>query len=96
MFDMKSSGKAAMVAAVLGGFLLLGGAPQLHARDRDTQCEKRVHKARQNLEKQIRRHGEHSRQAEKARRRLEETRESCGGRPDHDRDRNRNHGPDHH
>jgi hypothetical protein len=94
MFDAKTSGKAALIVAALGAFLLLGGVPQLHANDRREKCDKYIYKARKNVGKQIRQHGEHSWQAEQARRRLEETRRNCGEYGydrDRDRDRDRNH-----
>ena len=50
------------------------------------RCDRSVHKAEQNLEKAVHRHGEHSRQAEQRRHQLEELRERCHmGDRDHDR-----------
>ncbi len=65
--------------------------PFAPARDRDDKCAQRVHKAQEKLEKDVRRHGEHSRQAEKRRRELERAREGCRGDRDRDdrRDRDR-------
>ena len=68
-------------AFVLGGALLLSSAGVLPARAES--CEERIHKAERNLEKEVQKHGEHSRQAEKKRHELEEARARCG---DHDRD----------
>jgi hypothetical protein len=81
-----------ILAAVLAAFFLLAGAAPTQALDRDDKCERRVQKAEANLQRAIRRHGEHSRQAEQKRRQLEETRERC--HHDHDRDHDRDH--DHH
>ncbi len=77
--------KTGILAALLSGFLLLGSALPMHAddRDRDRRCERQIHNAEEALNKAIRRHGEHSRQAEQKRHQLEETRERCRHR-DHD------------
>lgn len=40
-------------------------------------CDKRMRDAQHNLDKQVQRHGEHSRQAEDARRQMEHVRASC-------------------
>ena len=73
------------LGAVLSAFLLVGTAIPANA-DQDDRCRHDVHKAAQNLEKAIHRHGEHSRQAEDRRRQLEEVRERCHMRgEDHDR-----------
>ncbi len=58
------------------------------ARDRDDNCSARVRSAEQNLRHQIDQHGEHSKQAERARRQLEARRRGCRTDADHDRDRN--------
>ena len=67
-------------------FIPMGTA---QARDRDDSCRARIHKQEEKLEKAIRRHGERSRQAEKARARLHETRERCEGRYGRDHARGR-------
>ena len=72
--------KVILTAAMVGSLLLWSPAA-MQARDRDDRCERRVHKAEENLRRAERRHGEHSRQAEERRHQLEETREKCG----HDR-----------
>jgi len=61
--------KTGILAALLSGFLLLGSALPMHAddRDRDRRCERQIHNAEEALNKAIRRHGEHSRQAEQKR-----------------------------
>lgn len=81
-----------IVTAVLSAFLMLGcfgfAQDRDHDRDRnrDRKCEQRIHKAENELQKAIRRHGEHSRQAERKRHELQEARERCGHRDkDHDR-----------
>ena len=78
--------KTTLISLVLSG-CLLGGVVPLQA-DQRKDCEKRIRKAEQNLDKEVRKHGEHSRQAEKRRHELEKTRENCQGF-DHDRDRDR-------
>jgi len=78
-------GKTTLLAAVFGVFLLVGGVTPILAGDRDSDCRERIHNAEANLKREIDRHGEHSRQAEKRRHELERVRESCG------RDRDRDH-----
>jgi hypothetical protein len=64
------------LSAMLGASLLAGVATPAHA-DRDDQCRRDIQKAEQNLDKAIRKHGEHSRQADERRRQLEEVRSRC-------------------
>lgn len=66
----------AMFCAVLGASLVAGVATPAHA-DRDDHCHRSVEKAERNLDKAVRKHGEHSSQAEKRRHELEEVRERC-------------------
>jgi ribulose kinase len=82
-----------MLCAMLGASLLAGVATPARA-DRDDKCRNDIRRAEQNLEKAVRKHGEHSEQAEQRRRQLEEVRERC--KPperehehahDHDQDR---------
>jgi hypothetical protein len=54
-------------------------------RDDDRKCEQRIHNAEAKLQNAIRKHGEHSRQAEQRRRELEEARGRCH-HGDHDHD----------
>ena len=79
-----------LFCAILGVSLLAGVATPARA-DRDDKCRRDIHKAEENLEKAVRKHGEHSRQAEERRHQLEEVRERCHAR-DHEHDRD----PDHH
>ena len=79
-------GKTALLAAVLGAFLLVGGVAPTLAGDRDNGCRERIEKAEAKLRREIDRHGEHSRQAEKRRNELERVSERCGGDRDHDHD----------
>jgi hypothetical protein len=85
----KKLGKTGLLAGAVFGLLLFGGAPRAHADDRDDKCERKIHKAEENLRKAERKHGEHSRQAEQKRHQLEEIRESCHRDRDHDRDHDR-------
>ena len=92
--------ETALLATVFGAFLLvgcgphygrrsgLGGVAPTRAGDRDHECRERIDKAEAKLRREIDRHGEHSRQAEKRHFELERARERCGrGRDrDHDRD----------
>lgn len=79
--------KSAVSAAILAAFFLVGSAVPSRALDRDDKCERQVHKAEANLQKAIRRHGEHSPQAEQKRHQLEQARERC--HHDHDQDHDR-------
>ncbi len=81
---MRTFRQTTLISLVLSG-CLLGGLVPLKA-DQRSDCEKRIHKAEQRLDKEIRKHGEHSRQAEKRRHELREAREQCRG---FDRDRYR-------
>ena len=86
--------KFLIAVLIISGFL--GGTVTVRADDHDRddkKCEKRVHKAEEQLEKTIRRHGEHSEQAERKRHDLEEARERCH---DHDHDRDHDHDHDQH
>jgi hypothetical protein len=78
--------KSGILAAVLAAIFLAGSAVPSKALDRDDKCEQRIHKAETNLQKAVQRHGEHSRQAEKRRHQLEETRERCRHDRDHDQE----------
>jgi len=75
--------KNILFVPALGVLLLAGGVARTQASDNDRQCQQRIHRAEEKLRKEIDRHGEHSRQAEKRRHELEEAQRSCGG----DRDR---------
>ena len=73
-----------LVTTLVTTFLLATGAfgqdrDRDHDRRRDAKCEHRIRKAEQNLDNAVRRHGEHSRQAEQKRRNLEQVRASCRG-----------------
>jgi hypothetical protein len=69
------------MAVLLGASLLMGVSvtTQAQAPDRHYRCEQRVRRAEENLRRAIARHGEHSRQAERRRRELEEVRARCSG-----------------
>ena len=68
--------KNTVVAAMLGGALLIGGAlPSL--ADSRHDCEKRIRKAEDNLQREMQRHGERSREAERRRHDLERERQNC-------------------
>jgi hypothetical protein len=68
--------KTVVTAAVLASFLFVGSVVPSRADDHD-RCERRIRKAEQNLDKEVRKHGEHSRQAEQRRRELEQARSTC-------------------
>ena len=80
--------KARTVIAGLVILSFLGGTVPARALDRDNdKCEDRVRKAEAKLHDAERKHGEHSRQAEKRRHDLEEARERCHHRDHDDHDR---------
>ena len=64
------------LTSLLLGSCLFGGAVSLQA-DHRSDCEKNIQKAEDNLYKEIRKHGEYSRQAENKRRDLDQAREGC-------------------
>jgi len=84
---MLQKGKVVISAIVLVMFLASTVPVRALVRDRDDdrKCEQRIHKAEDKLQNAIRKHGEHSRQAEQRRHELEEARERCH-HGDHDRD----------
>lgn len=65
-----------MLCAMLGASFLAGTAAPARA-DRDDKCRNDIRKAEENLDKAVRKHGEHSKQAEDRRRQLEEVRRRC-------------------
>jgi len=50
----------------------------------DEKCDRDIHKAEQKLREAVDKHGEHSKEAEKRRRELDEVRHRCGWHDDHD------------
>ena len=64
-------GQAALVGAVL-----LGVVPA-QARDPDDRCAQRMRKAEAQLDNAVRKHGRHSRQAERRRQELNRVRDQC-------------------
>jgi hypothetical protein len=69
-------GNAAVVALMAGALLLSVAAPQARADNRG-RCQHAIEKAEVRLDKAIRRHGDHSREAEDRRRDLNAERERC-------------------
>jgi len=68
---LKKTFTQASLCAMLAGLFLAGSAP---AR---ADCAKDIRKAEANLDKAVRKHGEHSPQAEQRRRELEDVRRRC-------------------
>lgn len=77
--------KSTVVTTVLGGVLLIGGAMPLLA-DARSNCEKRVQRAEQNLQREIERHGERGRNVEQRRQQVERERQNCRRYDRHDND----------
>ncbi|MGH9774469.1 MAG: hypothetical protein ACRD50_05920 [Candidatus Acidiferrales bacterium] len=108
--NIKRFANIALATAVMGGFMLLVGAPRAFADDDD--CQHRVAKADHKLHEAAEHHGWNSKQADRARHELQEAREYCWSRyhkwwdedghrwhsdhdwDDHDHDRGRDE--DHH
>ena len=89
--------KKTTLTSLLLGSCLLGGVVSLQA-DHRSDCEKHIQKAEDNLYKEIRKHGEYSRQAENRRRELEQARYGCRNVASHSyygRDRDRYYDRDH-
>lgn len=73
------------ISSLIIGGLMVAVVPA-QAFDRDDRCEQRIRDAERDLHKAERKHGEHSRQADEKRHRLEEIRERCHhDHDDHDR-----------
>ena len=70
--SLKKTFTKAFLCAMLAGLFLAASA--LPAR---ADCAKDIRKAEANLEKAVRKHGEHSPQAEQRRRELEDVRRRC-------------------
>jgi hypothetical protein len=68
----KALSKIALV--MVGGFLMIGSVQPMQAYD---HCGRRIHNAEMKLDRAIRRHGPHSRQAERQRENLERVRANC-------------------
>jgi hypothetical protein len=72
--SMLKKSKALIAGMILTGMLGAAMSTTAVAEDR---CERRIHEAEAKLQDAIAKHGEHSRQAEKRRHDLEETRRQC-------------------
>jgi hypothetical protein len=72
--SMLKKSKALIAGMILTGMLGAAMSTTAVAEDR---CERRIHEAEAKLQDAIAKHGEHSRQAEKRRHDLEETRRHC-------------------
>jgi len=70
--SLKKTFTKVLLCITLGGLFLAGSA--LPAR---ADCAKDIRKAEANLDKAVRKYGEHSPQAEQRRRELEEVRRRC-------------------
>jgi hypothetical protein len=71
----------AFAALALGGALVLATAPKAHADDHDhgnrAKCQNRVEKANHKYREEVREHGRHSEQAERAKSRLSSEWDRC-------------------
>jgi len=66
-----------LTATLAGGLLLAIGAPAGAAPDNRSACDSRLQGARSRLDADIRSHGDHSKQADRDRARLEQARQWC-------------------
>jgi hypothetical protein len=68
-----------LAALALGGALVLATAPKAHADDHDgrSRCQNRVEKANHKYREEVREHGRHSEQAERAKSRLSSEWDRC-------------------
>ena len=69
--------KLSIAALIAFGFVAGTIPARAYDRDDERKCERRVHRAEENLEKAVHRHGEHSPQAERRREQLERVRARC-------------------
>jgi hypothetical protein len=68
----------AFAALALGGALILATAPKAHAdNDGRSRCQNRVEKANHKYREEVREHGRHSEQAERAKSRLTSEWDRC-------------------
>jgi 3-hydroxyacyl-CoA dehydrogenase len=65
------------ILGALVGIALLTGLPVAAHAEHGDRCRRDVEKAEHNLAKEVRKHGEHSRQAEERRRQLEAVHARC-------------------
>ncbi len=75
---MLNKGRVLIAASVLTLCMGVAAPKQAFADDHDrAKCERRIHDAENKLQDAVRKHGEHSRQAEKRRHDVEEARARC-------------------
>ncbi len=67
----------AVAALALGGALVLAAAPKAHADDARARCQSRTERANQHYREEVRNHGRHSPQAEKAKSQLTSVWDRC-------------------
>jgi hypothetical protein len=72
----RSFGQAALAIIASCMLLLLVATPKIHADDRD-KCQHAIDKAEAKLDEAIRKHGDHSHEADERRRDLNAERERC-------------------
>ena len=66
-----------LAALALGGALMFANTPEAHAADWRARCQSRVEKAHDRYRHEVREHGKRSRQAEKAKSRLNAVWDHC-------------------
>ena len=73
-------GKSIAAATILGALLFVGFVPRVYSDDDRAECRHRIEKSEAKLEASIRKHGEHSAQADAKRAELRAQRERCYNR----------------
>ncbi len=73
----KYVGQLILSAALAGGLLVAAGAAPARVPDDRGACESRLRTARARLDSDIAHHGDHSKQADRDRARMEEVRRWC-------------------
>lgn len=80
MDSLRKALRTAPAVAAMGAMFLFAGVPQAKADDDHHECRERVEKAQHNLDRAVAKHGEGSRQADRARHDLNAQRERCWSR----------------
>lgn len=70
--------KACLLTAAAGALLFLGGAAISEARPNDRNCSSRIDSEVNKLERDVRKHGFFSRQAQQRRQKIQRLRQQCG------------------
>jgi len=75
----RSGRKAGALVVAFAALSFVVSVPRVQAEDAKARCQHHIEKAESRLDEAVRRHGEHSRQADDRRRELNAEREHCWG-----------------